>query len=51
MFEDFDKCLRNIFFGWELALPTSTLLIISGHFKRFQWNDLISQLTKIVNIF
>ena len=35
----------------EFALPISTLLVISGHFKQFQLNDLLSQLAKLANIF
>ena len=36
---------------WKFALPTPTLLSISGHFKQFQLNDLPSQLTKFSKIF
>ena len=42
------KHLTNIYLCWKFALlPWS----ISGHFKRFQLNDLSCQLTKLANIF
>ena len=34
-----------------IKIPTFTLLSISGHFKRFQSNDRLSQVTKLANIF
>ena len=41
---DFENWLSIILYlCWELALPTSTLLSISVHFRRFQLNHLPSQ--------
>ena len=45
------KNLTNIYLCRKFTLHTSILLIISGHFKRFQLNHPPSQLTKFVNIF
>ena len=45
------KYLTNIYLCWEFALPTSSLLSISGHFKRFQLSYLPSHLIKLANIF
>ena len=36
--------LTNIYLYWKFALPTSTLLSASRHFKRFQLNNVFSQL-------
>ena len=49
MFEDFTeltlhKYMTNIYLCWEFALLTSTLLSIFAYFKRFQLNNLLSQL-------
>ena len=46
-----DKYLTNICLCRKFTLHTSTLLIISGHFKRFQLNHPPSQPTNFVNIF
>ena len=57
MFEDFENWLyinteqisvyvRNLHYP-----PPSTPLSISGHFKRFQLKELLSQLTKLTEIF
>ena len=43
--------LTNIYLYWEFALPTSTLLNILEHFKRFQLNNLLSQVTKLATFF
>ena len=43
--------LTNIYLYWEFALPRTTLLSVSGHFKRFQLHNLLSQLTNLANIF
>ena len=45
------KYITNIYLCWEFAVPNTTLLSISGHFKRFQLNDPLSQLTNMANIF
>ena len=41
----------NIYLCWECALPNSMLLSISRHFKRFQLNDLLSQLSNLATFF
>ena len=57
MFEDFENWLyinteqisiyvRNLHYP-----PPSTPLSISGHFKRFQLKEVLSQLTKLTEIF
>ena len=43
--------LTNIYLSWEFALPSTTLLSISVHFKWFRLNDLLSQLINSDNIF
>ena len=43
------KYLKNISLSRKFTLHTSTLLSISGHFKRFQLNHPPSQVTKFVN--
>ena len=45
------KYLTNIYLCWKFALPSTTLISNSGHFKRFQLNDLLIQLINLVNIF
>ena len=45
------KYLTNIYLCWKFTLHTSTLLSISGHFKRFQLNHPPCQLTKFINVF
>ena len=46
-----DETLINIYLSREFALPSTTILNICVHFKRFQLNDLISQLINLGNIF
>ena len=45
------KYLTNIYLCWEFALPTTTSLSFSGHFKRFQLNDILNKVTNFGNIF
>ena len=50
------KCLKtlrigSLYLSWESALPSTTLLSISVHLKRFQLSDLLSQLINLDNIF
>ena len=41
----------NIYLYWKSALSITTLSSVSGHFKRFQLHNLLSQLTNLANIF
>ena len=56
MFEDFENWLyinteQISIYVRNLHYPPFTPLSISGHFKRFQRKELLSQLTKLAEIF